>query len=108
MNKEQLHSLFTDYIELQEMILLSKGDDYSNTDRLSNFKNTASILNITPQLAALTLIATKVSRISNLLNSNLPPNNESIQDSIMDLSNYSFLLYALNYDNSKQSALPES
>ena len=108
MNKEQLHSLFKDYIELQEKVLISKGDDYSNTDRLSNFKNTANILNITPQLAALALIATKVSRISNLLNSNLPPNNESIQDSIMDLSNYSFLLYALNYDNSKQSALPES
>jgi hypothetical protein len=108
MNKEALHSLFKDYTELQEKILLSKGDDYSNTDRLSNFKNTANILNISPQLAALTLIATKVSRISNLLNSNTIPNNESLQDSILDLSNYSFLLYALNYDNSKQSALPES
>ena len=38
------------------------------------------------------LIATKVARLGVLLNSDNPAKNESIDDSILDLANYSVLL----------------
>ena len=36
-------------------------------------------------------IATKLARLSSLLNSSKPPNNESIEDSLVDIANYVIL-----------------
>ena len=77
-------------------ILLKKGNDYANADRLSNFKLAGNICGISPQLNCLSLIATKVARLGVLLNSEHEPNNESIADSIIDLACYSVLLSMLN------------
>lgn len=85
-------------VEDLKQILLSKGDDYSGKDRLSNFKTVAGILKITPELSCLNLIATKVARLGTLLNSGTTPNNESIEDSIKDLINYSILLHMIHYE----------
>jgi hypothetical protein len=41
------------------------------------------------------MISQKVSRLSNLFKQDRKPNNESIQDSILDLIGYSFLLDAI-------------
>lgn len=72
--------------------LLNKGNDYANTDRLSNFKLAGSICGLSPELNCLSLIATKVARLGVLLNSKNEPNNESINDSVLDLANYAVLL----------------
>jgi hypothetical protein len=84
---------FTDNIK---EILLKKGNDYANTDRLSNFKLAGNICGISPELNCLSLIATKVARLGVLLNSKNKPNNESISDSIVDLTCYSVLLSMLH------------
>ena len=73
-------------------ILLSKGDDYANKDRLSNFKLAGNISGLNAKLNCLSLIATKVARLGVLLNSQKDPNNESVQDSVLDLANYAILL----------------
>ena len=78
--------------------LFSKGDDYANQDRLSNFKTTANIIGTTPELSCLNLIAVKVARLGVLLNSKDKPKNESIQDSVLDLANYSVLLHMILND----------
>lgn len=76
-------------------VLDSKSADYANNDVLSNFKLAGNICGITPEQQCLSLIATKVARLGVLLESG-DPKNESIEDSILDLTNYSFLLYCLH------------
>lgn len=80
-------------------ILFKKGNDYANSDRLSNFKLAGSICGLKAEQNCLSLIATKVARLGVLLSSDKEPNNESIQDSILDLANYSILLSMIVEEN---------
>ena len=90
---------FNVMVEQMHKILISKGGDYANEDRLSNFKLAGSIIGLTPEMNCLSLIATKVARLGVLLNSDKAPNNESIDDSIIDLANYAVLLSMIIKDN---------
>jgi hypothetical protein len=96
-DNQKLH--FIEITKKMESILLSKGDDYANVDRLSNFKLAGNICGLNPELNCLSLIATKVARLGVLLNSNSKPNNESIEDSVLDLANYALLLSMILKDN---------
>ena len=84
-------------IELEKIVaeikqtMFKKGNDYANEDRLSNFKLAGSIVGLSASQNCLSLIATKVARLGVLLKGN-EPNNESIDDSILDLVCYSCLL----------------
>ena len=82
-----------------EKVLFSKGDDYANTDRLSNFKLAGAITGGDARTNCLSLIATKVARLGVLINSKEEPNNESIEDSVLDLANYSVLLLMIINEN---------
>ena len=92
MTKENQKITFNEIVASMEKTLLSKAEDYANEDRLSNFKVTAAITGTKPELIGLTMIAVKVARLGVLLNSSKKPNNESIQDSVLDLANYAVLL----------------
>lgn len=92
MNKQEQEKHFNEVTEQMRSILLSKGDDYANSDRLSNFKLAGNISGLNAELNCLSLIATKVARLGVLINSNKEPNNESINDSVLDLANYAILL----------------
>ena len=94
MNKQQQVDAFNELVSKAQEILLKKGDDYANADRLSNFKDAGKITGISTEQHCLALIATKVARLGNLY-SGKTPNNESIQDSILDLFNYAALLYMI-------------
>lgn len=94
MTQEQQSKLLGEFYAEKKNILKLKGEDYANEDVLSNFKSAGSNIGISPELQCLSLIATKVARLGNLL-SGKTPNNESISDSILDLSNYTDLLYCL-------------
>jgi hypothetical protein len=96
MTKQEQEEFFDEYINKMRDVLLNKGDDYANVDRLSNFKMAGQIAGGNAQLNCLNLIATKVARLGVLLNSNDEPKNESINDSIMDLANYALLLAMIN------------
>lgn len=89
--QQQILDLFTDKMR---NIILKKGNDYATTDRLSNFKRAGEICNLTPQQNCLSLIATKVARLGVLLSGKVP-DNESIEDSLIDLANYAALLYMI-------------
>lgn len=79
-----------------ENIMLKKGNDYTATgDRLSNFKVAGAAAGLTPEQNCLSLIATKVARLGSLLAQNRVPDNEPIQDSMLDLINYGILLHML-------------
>ena len=96
MNKaEQL--LFVEKISQDVFDLIKdKGDDYANDDRLSNFKNTATICGTTPFQICLNQIGIKISRIVNLMDRE--PKNESMNDSLQDLITYSYLLKMIYED----------
>ncbi len=96
MTKEEQEDFFDEYVKRMRDVLLNKGDDYANRDRLSNFKLAGLIAGGNAKINCLNLIATKVARLGVLLNSNDEPKNESINDSIMDLANYALLLAMIN------------
>lgn len=91
MTKEKQEAHFEAFTQKQREVLLKKGDDYSQIDRISNFKLAGAICGLTPEQNCLSLIATKVARLGVLLGGKVP-NNESIQDSVLDLANYAVLL----------------
>jgi hypothetical protein len=100
MTHEQQSKLLGEFYAEKKNILKLKGEDYANEDVLSNFKSAGANISISAELQCLSLIATKVARLGNLL-SGKKPNNESISDSILDLSNYTDLLYCLVNEGEK-------
>jgi len=92
--KEQIQR-FDNLVEKLRQTLSSKGKDYASEDVLSNFKESAERIGQKPYEQCLSMISQKVSRLSNLFKQDRKPNNESIQDSILDLIGYSFLLDAI-------------
>jgi hypothetical protein len=106
MTRETQSQLLGEFYAEKKNILKLKGEDYANEDVLSNFKTAGANCGISAEQQCLSLIATKVARLGNLL-SGKTPNNESISDSILDLSNYTDLLYCLvnEDDKPKQKSL---
>ena len=92
MTQQEQELFFNNIVDTMKGVMLSKGRDYSNEDRLSNFKLAGAICGLKPEINCLSLIATKVARLGVLLNTDTTPNNESIQDSVLDLANYTLLL----------------
>ena len=97
------------YREIDEKILKvasSKAHDYATEDVLNNFKTVSAAakelgLNVTdPTNYALFMVLLKIARLSNLINTNKWPNNESIDDSFLDGINYFKLAYC-NYKDRK-------
>lgn len=95
MTKEQQLQTFDTLVAKMREIIASKGDDYANKDRLSNFKNVGRRTNTTPEMVCVNQIGIKVERLSNLLNENKTPNNESIEDTILDGAVYFILLHMI-------------
>lgn len=89
----------TELFDQQKKVLTSKGSDYAGADLLSNFRLAGMIVNQTSDhpdaINCLNLIGTKVARLGQLLNSGKRAENESVQDSVIDLANYSALLYLI-------------
>lgn len=92
MTKEEQQAHIESFIQKMKEALGSKGNDYANEDRLSNFKLAGNICGLTPEQNCLSLIATKVARLGVLLKDGKRANNESISDSLLDLANYAVLL----------------
>ena len=101
MTRENQSELLAEFYAEKKNVLKLKGEDYANEDVLSNFKSAGANIGISAELQCLSLIATKVARLGNLL-SGKKPNNESVADSILDLSNYTDLLYCLVNEKKEQ------
>ena len=100
LKKEQEEFLEKQFQRIRE-VQLSKGNDYANEDRLSNFKLAGSICGLSAEQNCLSLIATKVARLGVLLNSDIKPSNESVDDSVLDLTSYALLLAMILEDKNK-------
>ena len=91
--------ILEELFEEQRKILSKKGNDYAGDDILSNFRLAGMIVNQSSKhpdaINCLNLIGTKVARLGQLLNTDKHAQNESIQDSVIDLANYASLLYIM-------------
>jgi hypothetical protein len=69
-----------------------KSADYAtSTDRYSNFKEAAATAGVTVDDVFAVLIGIKLARLKELIKAGKTPNNESIQDTRLDLAVYSVL-----------------
>ncbi len=84
-------------LEELKKVLVSKNKDYKIGGEFSNFEFAADVVGAGMQTedVMLTQIGIKLGRILGLRTSeDLVPNNESLQDSYMDLAGYAIILYA--------------
>lgn len=99
MTKEDLLNIYREIDNKLLEISEKKGNDYANEDMLSVFKTVskaAELLGIDigkSEQFALFMVLLKIARITNLINNNKNPNNESIEDSFIDGINYFKLAY---------------
>lgn len=100
MTVDQLLEEIREFRIQRDALITRKAGDYARQHHvLSNFFEVAAITNRKPQEIILMHLATKVSRLSTLLENLAPgevPNNESLADSINDLTNYSEFLAVIN------------
>ena len=107
MTPEKQIEIYTEIHNKIVEITKSKRADYANTDVLSNFKGVAEAakslgINIgDPAQYALFMVLLKIARITNLINAQKEPNNESIDDSFIDGINYMKLSYCCYKDKEK-------
>lgn len=83
---------FLELLKKMEAIHLKKNDDYAaNNNAFENFTRSAELASwFTKDIdrVFVTLIGTKLARLATLLNKGGQPNNESIEDSFLDLTTY--------------------
>lgn len=105
MNRAKQTELFKEFTEVQSQVMFAKSSDYaSESDVLSNFKKSGKVLDQTAAQNVLGLIQTKVTRLSELVAKGRNPMNESVADTIIDLSNYSFLMHCCLVEQQEQEA----
>ena len=87
-------------------LMLGKTKDYANEDKLSNFKRVseaARILRIDPRKSAASyarfMVLMKLDRWVNLDIKGVPPVNEGVEDTVIDLLNYTDLAWACDIEN---------
>jgi hypothetical protein len=92
MNKTQQAAQLKAFHEKMEKVICSKREDYANEDVLSNFKLVSQISGVEVEKVMMVFLATKIVRLGELFKKGTAPKNESVDDSIIDLANYSALL----------------
>lgn len=93
MTKTEQLQLFDSFAAKLRETLIKKGEDYAaETDVLSNFKTSSKMAKISVLSVIIVEITKKVSRIVNLSQKGKIAANEPLEDSILDLCGYAFLL----------------
>lgn len=82
---------FKHLLERMKAIHEKKNDDYAQGDPFENFIRSAEVISWfedNQDKVFVALITTKIARLATLLNKKGVPNNESVQDSFLDLTVY--------------------
>jgi hypothetical protein len=98
---------FLELLKKMEVIHLKKNDDYAaNNNAFENFTRSAELVSwFTKDIdrVFVTLIGTKLARLATLLNKGGQPNNESIEDSFLDLTTYCALWTSYHHNANKST-----
>ena len=101
MYKEQFIKKISEKLDKLEKTLIAKNSDYSKSGWFENFELVEKLWITTAEKWILVRICDKISRISNLINQENQVKDETIQDTLEDLANYSILL-SIYLDNKDQ------
>ena len=71
-----------------------KNADYADENPFKNFDNVETTCNISSEKGILVRMSDKMTRIGNLLDKESSVVEESIEDTLLDLANYSYILLA--------------
>lgn len=94
-------------IEEMKTLLFRKSQDYTDgVDRFSNFTKIADMTGLDSEASFKVFLSVKLIRIMELTASGKEPKNESIEDSLLDLANYSVLWLAWRKRQQKYFNLP--
>lgn len=101
MNKKEFKEEFKKTMEEMFAIMEAKNDDYSKTSAFWNFElvNTLWITSVKKWI--LVRMCDKIARISTLIDQNEKVKDESINDTLIDLANYSIILKIYLSSNNK-------
>jgi hypothetical protein len=106
MQSKEFVSLVKGWQEQSMRVLERKSNDYANaSDCLSNFKKSAQMCNTTPEKVFEVMMSIKICRLVELLDGK-EVKNESVDDTLLDLSNYATLCRAYLYE--KQNLVKQS
>lgn len=106
MTNEVFQKLIKEWAEQKLVLNTKKSNDYAGDDEtLKNFKQMSAILNdydikqpFTPSKWALIMCLMKIQRVLNIIQDSKTPSNESIDDTMQDLSLYADLVRACLID----------
>ena len=83
----------TEVMGLVHELLVRKNHDYAQDGSpFSNFEGQSALLNEPTLRVYLFPLSAKIGRLNGLLQEDKTPNNESIEDTIIDIIGYSFLM----------------
>lgn len=98
MDNERFTQLFNDQVKLCEGLLVKKNAEYaSGGDRLSNFRQTSSLMGMHPAEVAFCYDAKHIASIQKIvrdLSNGIVPTEDMWKEKITDYLNYGFLLNA--------------
>ena len=95
MTHEKQEQIISNLFEHCKEIAFGKRNDYNHDeDALSSFKQMANIADKTPEEIAFIFMSVKMVRTKNLMKKD-DIMNESIEDTLLDLINYTALLYCI-------------
>lgn len=97
MTTDQLDHAFEYLISQEHNLLEVKGGEYSNEDRLSNFKDTAKKFNLKPEMVAYIYFQKHLCSIETIIKEdrNDEPGHESITGRFNDARNYLLLIWCI-------------
>ena len=86
---------FQDVLDLMAEVHDSKNEDYaSDEDPFSNFTGVAQMTDLPTDKVFQTMIGIKMERLKQLVGASKTPNNESVDDTILDMANYAAIWLA--------------
>ena len=90
-----LQTAFDHVLQQMKVIHDKKNHDYAkNTNPFSNFEYASQVAQVPVYKIFMTMIGIKMARLNELLDSGKTPNNESVQDTFIDLATYSAIMAA--------------
>lgn len=109
MNREELTAFFEEKTTAMVDIMKRKNADYSGVDAqesaFRNFERVELLGVATTEQGFLTRMTDKMCRINNLTKQEAQVKDETIQDTLLDLANYSLLFAAFLHSKSKSSGV---
>jgi uncharacterized membrane-anchored protein len=103
MNQSEYLKKFKEVTEKMNELVARKNADYaSEGDAFKNFKMCEALGVCSVEEGIVVRMSDKLTRVSNLLNSEAKVADEKIQDTLLDLANYSIILSLIISDKSKK------